>query len=193
MVRCVAEMLDAPAPRSATASGTQGLILLAGSAALSAATASLLLTRNRLWAGFSASLSTVGLLAAAILWGLHGGRRPRFAYLVLDLAFDTSILAPIAWVARLPSTRVAVLALVGLGASYVASYERTRGRSLGYAGSEGFLYRAVRALLLVLGLLTGWIEAALWAFVVLTVLAAVVRAWSVAEQHRASFNGGRTA
>ena len=82
-------------------------------------------------------------------------------------------------------------ALVGLGASYVASYERARGRSLGYAGSEGFLYRAVRALLLVLGLLSGWIEAALWAFVGLTILAAALRAWSVAEQHRASFHGGR--
>jgi hypothetical protein len=72
-----------------------------------------------------------------------------------------------------------------LGASYVASYERARGRSLGFAGSEGFLYRAVRAFLLVFGLLTGWIEASLWAFAVLTVFAAAVRAWSVAEQHRA--------
>lgn len=177
------DILDAPAPRSSV--GTQGLALLAGSAALAAGTAALLITRNRLWAGVSAAGSALLLLAASIQWGLEGGRRSRFAYLVLDLGFDTSILAPLAWVARLPSTRVAVLALVGLGASYVASYERARGRSLGYAGSEGFLYRAVRALLLVFGLLTGWIEASLWAFAVLTVFAAAVRAWSVAEQHRA--------
>ena len=177
------DILDAPAPRSGV--GTQGLALLAGSAALAAGTAALLITRNRLWAGVSAAGSAVLLLAASIQWGLEGGRRSRFAYLVLDLAFDTSILAPIAWVARLPSSRIAVLALIGLGASYVASYERARGRSLGYAGSEGFLYRAVRALILVFGLLTGWVEGALWAFVLLTVVAAAVRAWSVAEQHRA--------
>jgi hypothetical protein len=186
-------MLDLPAPRAGTASGTQGLVLLAGSAALSATTASLLITRNRMWAGVAASASGLGLLAATVRWGVHGGRRARFAYLVLDLAYDTSILAPIAWVARLPSPRVAVLALVGLGASYVASYERARGRALGYAGSEGFLYRAVRAVLLALGLLAGWVEATLWAFVVLTVLAAALRAWSVAEQRRRILPEGRAA
>jgi hypothetical protein len=179
----VTDILDAPASRSRVE--TPGLVLLAGSAALAAATAALLINRSRLWAGVSAAASALLLLAASIQWGLEGGRRSRFAYLVLDLAFDTSILAPIAWVARLPSPRIAVLALVGLGASYVASYERARGRSLGYAGSEGFLYRAVRAFILVLGLLTGWVQGALWAFVALTVVAAAVRAWSVAEQHRA--------
>jgi hypothetical protein len=193
MVRSVPEMLDSPAPRSVTASGTQGLALLAGSAALAGTTAILLITRNRWWAGVTASASAVGLLTASIQWGLHGGRRARFAYLVLDLAFDTSILAPIAWVARLPSKRVAILALVGLGASYVASYERARGRSLGYAGSERFLYRAVRIVLLVVGLLTGRVQATLWAFVVLTLTTAALRAWSVADQHRDSIQGERKA
>ena len=179
------EILDAPAPPRERSGDPQGLTLLAGSALLAAVTATLLIDRDRMLAGFSAAGSALLLLAASIRWGLEGGRRSRFVYLVLDLAFDTAILAPIAWIARLPSTRVAVLALVGLGASYVASYERARGRSLGYAGSEGFLYRAVRAVLLVFGLLTGWIEASLWAFVGLTVVAAAVRAWSVAQQQRA--------
>jgi hypothetical protein len=172
------------------ASGTQSLVVLAGSAALSAATASLLITRNRMWAGVAATASGLGLLVASVQWGLHGGRRARFAYLVLDLGFDTSVLAPLAWVARLPSTRVAVLALVGLGASYVASYERARGRALGYVGSEGFLYRAMRAFLLALGLLTGWVEPTLWAFVVLALTAAALRAWSVARQQRSGLGGG---
>jgi hypothetical protein len=192
MVRSVTDMLDSPAPRSGTAAGTQGLTLLACSAALSAATASLLITRNRHWAGVSAAAAAIGLLAASIQWRLHGGRRVRFAYLVLDLGFDTAVLAPIAWIARLPSTRVAVLALIGLGTSYVASYQRARGRSLGYAGSESFLYRAIRAMLLVVGLLTEWLEAALWAFVVVTALAASLRAWSVVQQDR-SLSGGPAA
>jgi hypothetical protein len=139
-----------------------------------------------MWAGVAATASGLGLLVASVQWGLHGGRRARFAYLVLDLGFDTSVLAPLAWIARLPSTRVAVLALVGLGASYVASYERARGKALGYVGSEGFVYRALRVFILALGLLTGWVEATLWAFVVLTVLAAALRAWSVAQQQRRS-------
>jgi hypothetical protein len=181
----VTEILDAAAPPDERSDYGQGLALLTGSAVLAAATATLLIDRSRMLAGFSAAGSASLLLAASIRWGLEGGRRSRFAYLVLDLAFDTAVLAPIAWIARLPSPRVATLALVGLGASYVASYERARGRSLGYAGSEGFLYRAVRAALLVFGLLTGWIEGSLWAFVVLTVVAVAVRAWSVAQQQRA--------
>jgi hypothetical protein len=184
----VTEILDAPAPPRERAGDAQGLALLAGSALLAATTATLLIDRDRMLAGLSAAGAAVLLLAASIRWGLEGGRRSRFVYLVLDLAFDTSILAPIVWIARLPSTRVAILALVGLGGSYVASYERARGRSLGYAGSEGFLYRAVRAGLLVFGLLTGWVEASLWPFAVLTVVAAAVRAWNVAHQQRA-WNG----
>src|SRR5205823_5374220 len=125
-------------PRTTGRSGTQSLILLAGSAALAGGAAALLIARHRMWAGASAAGSAAGLLLANGPGELRGGRLARFAYLVLDLAFDTCLLAPIAWVARLASPRVSVLALVGLGASYVASYERARGASLGFSGSESF-------------------------------------------------------
>ena len=51
---------------------------------------------------------------------------------LLDRALEACVLAPVAWVSRDGSPRVAVLALVGLGASYLASYERARGESLGF-------------------------------------------------------------
>lgn len=189
MVRSVTEMLDSAEPRSTGRPGAQALILLAGSAALAGGAAVLLIARHRLWAGASAAGSAAGLLLANVPGGPRARRSAGFAYLVLDLAFDTCILAPIAWVARLGSPRVSVLALVGLGASYVASYERARGASLGFSGSEGFLYRALRAALLVFGLLTGWIEQTLWAFAAVALAAAAVRAWSVAGQHRSSVRG----
>jgi hypothetical protein len=78
----------------------------------------------------------------------------------------------------------AVLALVGLGASYLASYQRARGEALGYVGSESLSYRLSREGLLVLGLLTGWIAASLWAFTALTLAAAAVRAWNIVLQER---------
>jgi hypothetical protein len=188
-VRSVPDMLDSPSPRALPAAN-RSLALLAGAAVLSGATAAILIARHRLWAGVAAGPGAVALVVASVQWRIHGGRRARFSYLVLDLAFDTCILAPIAWVERLLEPRVAVLALIGLGASYVASYERARGNSLGYQGAEELPYRTARAALLVLGLLTGWIEPTLWVFVALTGLAAGLRAWSVAGQHRESVRQG---
>jgi len=110
----------------------------------------------------------------------------RFADGVLDRVFDACVLVPLAWVAREGSNVDAFLALIGLGASYLASYERARGAALGYRGTESLAYRATRYATLVLALLTGWLEPALWIFVVLTAAAAAVRAWNVAAQERRS-------
>jgi hypothetical protein len=79
---------------------------------------------------------------------------------------------------------VTALALVGMGAAFVASYERAKGQALGYRGSEEVAYRTARAGLLALALLTSWTRGFLWAFVVLTAAAAAVRAWNVADQER---------
>lgn len=110
----------------------------------------------------------------------------RFADGVLDRVFDACVLVPLAWVARSGSNLDAFLALLGLGASYLASYERARGEALGYRGSENLAYRATRYTTLVLGLLTGWLHATLWIFAALTIAAAAVRAWNVAVQERRS-------
>ncbi len=157
--------------------------LAAGAGALGAA-AWLILAGHRLLAGVAA------LVAAVATLGPTGdratARRPRLALAgrLLDRAFEGAILAPLAWVARLGSVRVSALALIGLGASYLASYERARGQALGYRELEGTGYRTLRAAILVAGLLTGWVEASLWAFAALTVSASAVRAGNVARQER---------
>ena len=179
--------------------GNRPLLLLAASGLLSAGAAALILTRHRLLSGLPA------LGAAAVLVGIALRRRAegadwlepaspsetatpgeRFAEGILDRVFEASVLVPLAWVSRSGSNVDAFLALIGLGASYVASYERAKSEALGYRGSESVGYRATRYAALVLGLLTGWLEAALWVFVVLTVAAAGVRAWNVASQERRS-------
>ena len=137
-------------------------------------------------AGVAALLAAVCLVAGTTRARAGGSRDVLFAELIVDRVFDASILAPLVWVWRFHSSRVALLALIGLAASFIASYERARGRSLGYRGRETVGYRTVRAAILVLGLLTGWIEAALWAFVVVTLAAAAVRTWNVAQQERRS-------
>jgi phosphatidylglycerophosphate synthase len=159
---------------------------LAVAAPFSALTAVLLLTQHRVWGGAAALVAAGTMLVAAAAARAAKDARARFTELVLDRVFDACVLAPLAWVARTGSIRIASLAMIGLGASFVASYERAKGQSLGYAATEGLGYQLIRSALLVVGLLTGWVEASLWAFAALTVVTATVRAWNVAEQERRS-------
>lgn len=165
------------------------LAAVGASGVLSGLTAALLLTDHRLLAGLAALASGAALLAGSLQSrmapspdGLAG--RAKFSERVLDVVFDASILVPLAWVMRSGSKVDAVLALVGLGCSYLASYQRARGEALGYVGAESLGYRLTREALLVFGLLSGWVAATLWAFAVLTGAAAAVRAWNVVVQER---------
>jgi hypothetical protein len=169
----------------------RALVPMAAAALLSALTAALLLTDHRLLAGVVALASGGSLLAGSLQ--ARGAVPPasspgheRFVERLLDVVFDASVLVPLAWVMRSGSRWDAALALVGLGSSYLASYQRARGEALGYAGSESLGYKLTREALLVLGLLSGWITAALWAFTALTMAAAAVRAWNIVIQERHS-------
>lgn len=107
----------------------------------------------------------------------------RFAESMADRLLDACLLGPLAWVWRGTEPRVSALALVGLGAVFTASYQRAKAASLAYRVSEGLGYRVGRVALPAAGLLTGWVEASLWAFATLTVAATSVRASNVAAQH----------
>lgn len=157
---------------------------------LSGLTAALLLTRHRFLAGLSGLGSGAALFAGTMLArrdAVDSGRIVTRAHLVervVDLIFDASILVPLAWVMRAGSNWDAILAIVGLGAAYLASYQRARGEALGYAGSESLGYRVAREALLLFGLLTGWVAGALWAFTVIAMAAVVTRAWNIVLQER---------
>jgi hypothetical protein len=163
---------------------------MATSGLLSGLTATLLLTRHRLLGGL-AGLASGGALAAGSVLARRDasgaeriGGRAQLAERVVDLLFDAAILVPLAWVMRAGSNWDAILAIVGLGVAYLASYQRARGEALGYAGSESLGYRLTREALLVFGLLTGWVAGALWAFVVVAAAAAITRAWNIVVQER---------
>jgi len=169
---------------------TRALTPMVASGLLSALTAVLLLTRHRFSAGLTGLAAGAALFAGTVLSPPATGRSERlrgrayFAERILDLVFDASILVPLAWVMRAGSNWDAILALVGLGAAYVASYERAKGMGLGYAGSESLGYRVTREALLVFGLLTGWIAGALWAFTVVAIAAVCARTWNIVLQER---------
>jgi hypothetical protein len=150
--------------------------------AASAGVAVLVLLRHPRVAGVLALIGALCLVAGTAAARRSGIPRERITELVADRLFDASVLLPLAWVARLGSPRVAALALVGFGATFVASYERARGQALGMAVSETVPYRVVRVSLLTLALLLGPTELFLWAVVVVTAAAVVVRAWNVRLQ-----------
>jgi hypothetical protein len=162
------------------------LALLIASAVLCAAAGELILARHPRLAGLVALFAAIGILRLTAIARRDRSARFQLAGLLMDRAFDASILAPLAWIARGASSRIAVLALVGLAVSFLASYQRARGEALDYSGYEGTEYRAVRTFLLALGLLAGWVEPTLWAFLVVATAAAGVRTWNVVRQQRKS-------
>jgi hypothetical protein len=164
--------------------GRAGGGLLLAAALLAGGTAALILTRHRLFAGLVALAGGAALLAGEAATPRSGRSRELFAVRMLDRVYEATILVPLAWVARAGDNGDALLALVGLGSSYLASYQRAKGKALGYRGGEHPLFQGTRYAILVLALLTGWLFAGLWVFAILTVAAAATRAWNVARQDR---------
>jgi hypothetical protein len=177
-------MAEVPATRASRRTSRQRFPALGLAAASLGASTFLILTRERTAGGFTALVAALALLAGS---PRVFRRRVGRAFLLsrfLDRAFDFCILIPVAWINRTASLREAVLAVLAAGASYLAAYEHVKSTSLGYASIERQGYRAGRYGLLVIGLLTGRVEASLWAFVGLTLAASAVRAANVARQER---------
>jgi len=183
VIGSIPEMLDQAPPRS-SGSSSSIYAYLGGSLLAAGGTAALELTHHRRYSGLTALIGALLLITAAVAGQERDGRRGTFASRVADWVFEACVLAPLAWVSRSGSNADAILAMVALGASFVASYERAKGQALGYRGSETPVYRAIRALLLALALLTGLVKTFLSLFLALTLTAAVVRAWNVALQER---------
>jgi hypothetical protein len=124
--------------------------------------------------------------------------RFRFGLRVCSSIFDASILAPLAWTERATAPRVAVIALIGLGASYLVSYQLARGQGLGYSGWESVPYRIATAALLVFALLArsfdeAVLEVVLWLFASIAAAGAFRRAWDVRKQDREAVGAERPA
>jgi hypothetical protein len=144
----------------------------------------LVIYRHPVWAGIVALVAAVALVWGWFFAHQAGDPRSHLAAMLADPVFDTSLLGAIAWAWRQESVRVSVLALVCLGLTYIASYERARSDALGYRTFEGLGYRVARAALIVAGLVSSQEAVALWLLAGLAAVAVVVRATNVALQER---------
>jgi hypothetical protein len=167
-----------PARREPAALALLGLSLVGAAAA-----ATLLLTGRPAAGGVAAIVAAIAQFAVV---SAPSGRVAFGLGAVAPLC-DAAILAPLVWTHRFDDSAVAALALITLGTTLVASYERARSDALGYRVSSMKAMRFVRQVLPAAGVIAGaaWLMGSLWAALAVAGIALVARAAGVVTQDRA--------
>lgn len=145
---------------------------------LAAAAGWALIAREPRLAGLAVIVAALAGAAAVRMADRSGAPRAAFAAEAAERLQDAGTLVPLVWVAQGLEPRTALAALVVLGTGAVASYERARGRGLGYPLARWFAYRPSRTALLGLGLLLDVAEPALWTMAALDVAVGAAR-WRI--------------
>jgi CDP-diacylglycerol--glycerol-3-phosphate 3-phosphatidyltransferase len=153
---------------------------------LTVVVAAILASGNLLWGGLL-------LIAAALFDTLdgalarHAGKTSVFGAF-LDSVMDrfseaVTLLALIWYYSAAPDGRVPVILLAAtLVGSLMVSYTRARAEAVGLECKEGFFQRTERIVVLILGLVTGWMLPALWILAIFTNVTAVQRILDVRRQ-----------
>lgn len=178
-----------PSPKASAAAGRSAFAILVLALAGSAAGAALVVERRPAAAAIAVAVVALALAGASAAARSSGDRRALLGVRLMDPVFDAALLGAIAWGDRIASPRVAAVALVALGCSFVAGYERTRAQSLRYAMAEGVPFRLARPALVAIGLGFGWLEPVLWAYAAAGAATMAVRGMQVARQTRRDPDG----
>jgi phosphatidylglycerophosphate synthase len=157
---------------------------LAGAAALVGASCWLVFAGHGRWAGPTALGAGVLLLAGGSVARRAGSHLLTFLDSAADRAFDGCLLSTIALAVRDVDPPAAAAAVAALVASFLGAYVRARGRSLGYVVEDSAVTRGIRYALVGIGLAGDWLGPTMIALLVVTTLAAAVRASQVAKQER---------
>jgi phosphatidylglycerophosphate synthase len=159
-------------------------VLLVG-AAFTAASAALIVARRTDPAAICAAVSAILLLLGGHRAN-HGDGAPfdRMLDALADRGWDGAMLGALAWMAHGVDTAIAVAALIALCASFISSYIRARGASLGYTVEESHVTRGVRYGLVVYGLAFDALRWTLWTAAGISILAVVVRTMQVAKEEQ---------
>jgi phosphatidylglycerophosphate synthase len=160
------------------------IVLVAGMAG-TAASAVLIVDRRADPAAATAAVASILLLLGGHRANHGDGTAfDRMLDALADRAWDGAILGAIAWTAHGVDEATAAAALLALCASFLSSYIRARGASLGYTVEESHVTRGVRYALVVYGLWAAALSWTLWVVAALSFLAAVVRTTQVAKEEQ---------
>lgn len=160
---------------------TRASLLIGAAAALGAA--ALIVAGETARGGAAAALAGVLLLVGGHRAN-HGAGGPvdRAITEFADRLWDGAVFGAIVWTADGNVVRVG--ALLALCASFISSYVRARGASLGYSVEESHVTRGVRYAIVSFGLVSGALTVAVWAAAGLSGLAALVRTTQVVREER---------
>jgi hypothetical protein len=160
----------------------QARVLLVAGFALVGVAAWLVLERHPRIAGVATAGSAAALVFGAIRAQRAADRLLWFLDSVIDRVFDGALLAAIAVAMRHSDHWVAGFAVGALGVSFVAAYERAKGKALGYRVRDSLLIRAGRYVAVAAGLLANGLLGALVAVLALMTFTAIDDARQVASQ-----------
>lgn len=186
--RSIRRVIDRAVSRTLGATRLPATVLTVAAPVLTVGVAALIAYGELLWAGaclaFTSLLDTLdGALARA---QNDTSRRGAF----LDSTLDRYCEAIVFFGLMLYYWRVApgatelLLVYAACAGSLITSYARARAEGLGFDGKVGLLERPGRVLLLIVGLLTGWLTPVLWILAVLANITALQRIVHVVRQGR---------
>jgi tetratricopeptide (TPR) repeat protein len=165
---------------------TRGYLATVLASMLMFAAAALLSLGHVVLAGIAIILSAPWeLVDAELALRTKSPRRAVFVDYLSDRLGDMAILGAIAWSFRNRSPNTALLSLAVLGLTLLASYVRAQGAALGLNGATWPFGRALRMFVLIAGLLSGHMFAAMAFLAVLTVIIVLQRSRTVLWQGRA--------
>ncbi|MFL5797823.1 MAG: hypothetical protein ACJ77A_07815 [Actinomycetota bacterium] len=168
-----------------TPGSTRTKLVLATAAVLIGGATALVITGSPRWAAAAAAGAGVLLVVSVVRVGREPAPLDLFLDSITDRAFDGCLLSAVALVLRQSDRVTAAIATAALVASFIAAYERARGRALGYPIEDGVVGRGLRYGLVAVGLaIPGWLRGALAGVLALAVLTGAVRASQVAKQER---------
>jgi phosphatidylglycerophosphate synthase len=160
-------------------------VVLVGGVAATAASAVLIVDRRADPAAASAAIASVLLLLGGHRANHGDGTAfDRMLDALADRTWDGAILGSIAWTAHGIDEATAAAALLALCASFLSSYIRARGASLGYTVEESHVTRGVRYALVVYGLWAAALSWTLWVAAAISLMAVVVRTTQVAKEEQ---------
>lgn len=167
---------------TATEITVAGLVLIAGSVWL-------LATGHFVWGGLLIALaSAFDMLDGALARAKNeSSRLGAFLDSTLDRYSEVFIFLGLLlhYLRDQPDPTIVTLIYVATAGSILVSYVRARAESLGFDCKVGLLERPERIILIVFGLLTGWMALVLWALAIFTNVTALQRIVHVLRQGRA--------
>jgi hypothetical protein len=169
-------------PRILQQADAQARVLLVAAFALVGVAAWLVIARHPRIAGAVTLGSAGALVFGAIRAQRAADRLLWFLDSLIDRVFDGALLAAIAVAMRHADHWVAGFAVGTLGVSFVAAYERAKGKALGYRVRDSLLLRTGRYLAIAAGLLADGLLGALVAVLALVTFTAIDDARQVAWQ-----------